>query len=37
MYKEQIKKFAAIIAPPTQRKFYIIKSEIIFVKKIEAL
>jgi hypothetical protein len=37
MYKEQIKNFATIIVPPTQRKFYNVNSEIVFVKEIEAL
>jgi heme-degrading monooxygenase HmoA len=37
MYKEDMKKFAAFIAPPTQRKFYNVNSEIVFVKEIEAL
>ncbi len=36
-YKEQIKKFAAFIAPPTERKFYDVNSEIVFVKELEAV
>ena len=37
LYKEQVKKFAAFMAPPTQRKFYNVNSEIVFVKEIEAI
>ena len=36
-YKEQIIKFAAFIAPPTERKFYDVNSEIVFVKELEAI
>lgn len=36
-YKEDIKKFAKFLAPPTQRKFYDVNSEIVFLKELEAL
>ena len=36
-YKENIKKFATFLAPPTKRKFYDVNSEIVFVKELEAL
>lgn len=35
-YKEQIKKFAAFLAPPTERKFYDVNSEILLMKELEA-